>query len=210
MPSLVHFLAPLALLLPVPPGDGATTPGAGIALGGGLLDQSDDASLVDPWPGASEADGPPLASPDGPARGMMSDAMAQDRWDQVRIEQRMIIRIAPRGPGGPGFPMRDMFAGMPDLPSGPRFYERKTAKCLSVGGIAGVQIGENDRLMLFMRDQRTIGASLEKSCNARDFYSGFYLERTADGMLCAGRDMLHSRAGASCSISRFRELIPGD
>jgi hypothetical protein len=87
-----------------------------------------------------------------------------------------------------------------------RLRERKSARCLPVAGIAGVQRDMADRLVLFMRDRRIIGASLDKSCNARDFYLGFYVEQTADGMLCAGRDTIHSRAGrparsAACASS---------
>ena len=53
-----------------------------------------------------------------------------------------------------------------------------------------------------------ISARLEKSCRARDFYSGFYVERREDGNICINRDKLLSRAGAKCEVSRMRELIP--
>ena len=33
-------------------------------------------------------------------------------------------------------------------------------------------------------------------------------EKTGDGKMCAGRDILHSRTGAKCEIDRFRELVP--
>ena len=89
----------------------------------------------------------------------------------------------------------------------PHFDERKMGKCVAVGGIAGVQIGGDDKLMLFMRDQRIVSATLEKACSARDFYSGFYIERSADGMLCVDRDKLQSRTGANCGVRRLRQLI---
>lgn len=131
----------------------------------------------------------------------IADAFRPESAEQVRIEQRMIIRITPLAPS------REMLAILPQAPLATRFRERKVGKCVPVAGIAGVQIGGDDRLMLFMRDQRMIGASLEKTCRARDFYSGFYLERNGDGQLCVDRDMIHSRSGASCSLSRLRQLI---
>ena len=134
----------------------------------------------------------------------IADAFRSAPAEQVRIEQRLIIRITPLGPS------REMLAALPRAPLATRFREKKVGKCLAIASIAGVQIGGDDRLMLYMRDQRMIGASLEKACRARDFYSGFYLERNGDGQLCVDRDMIHSRSGASCSLSRLRQLIAVD
>lgn len=200
MPSFAQFLAPLALMLPMPSADlPGTAPGRG-----------DDVSLEQAWQAAGLPDGPPLAGTplgEGPLADLATKGMARslagDDWNQVRIEQRLIIRIAPRGPG------RDIFAP-PPMPGPPRYYERKTSKCLPVAAIAGVQVDSNDRLLLFLRDRRLIGASLDKACKARDFYSGFYVERSVDGQLCSGRDTIHSRAGANCAITKMRELVPDD
>lgn len=126
---------------------------------------------------------------------------------QVRIEQRVTIRIAPRDPAV----RPSMLAEMAPRPGGPiRTSERKMGKCVPVSGIAAVQADAGGKLLLFMRDQRLVSASLEKACRARDFYSGFYLERTGDGLLCVERDKLHSRAGASCEISRMRQLVAAE
>ena len=130
-----------------------------------------------------------------------ADSFRAEPAEQVRIEQRMVIRITPLGP------QREMLADLPRAPLASRFSERKIGKCVKVAGIAGVQIGGDDRLMLFMRDQRLIGAKLDKACRARDFYSGFYVERSSDGKLCVDRDVIHSRSGATCSFSRMRQLI---
>jgi hypothetical protein len=62
--------------------------------------------------------------------------------------------------------------------------------------------------LLFMRDRRLVGADLSRNCAARDFYLGFYVSPTGDGQMCAGRDTIHSRAGATCQIAQFHELIP--
>ncbi|QGN53622.1 hypothetical protein [Novosphingobium sp. Gsoil 351] len=146
-----------------------------------------------------------IAAPEGRAVwNDIADAFRADPARQVRIEQRMIIRITPFAA------TREMLAALPQAPLATRFREKKVGKCVSVAGIAGVQIGGDDRLMLFMRDQRMIGASLEKACRARDFYSGFYLERNGDGQLCVDRDLIHSRSGASCSLSRLRRLVAID
>lgn len=147
----------------------------------------------------------PIAAPEGRAVWSdIADAFRAAPAQQVRIEQRMIIRITPFAA------TREMLAALPQAPLATRFRERKVGKCVAIAGIAGVQIGGDDRLMLFMRDQRMIGASLEKACRARDFYSGFYLERSGDGQLCVDRDMIHSRSGASCSLSRLRQLVAID
>ncbi|MDP3677202.1 MAG: hypothetical protein Q8R44_19240 [Novosphingobium sp.] len=134
----------------------------------------------------------------------VADAFRSAPAEQVRIEQRTIIRITPLGPA------REMLAMLPQAPLDERFRERKVGKCIRAASIAGVQIGGDNRLMLFLRDQRMIGVSLEKACRARDFYSGFYLERNGDGRLCVNRDMIHSRSGASCSLSRLRQLVAID
>ena len=131
----------------------------------------------------------------------VADSFRADPAEQVRIERRVVVRITPVSP------QREMLADLPRAPLASRFKERKAGKCVPVAGIAGVQIGGDDRLMLFMRDQRLIGASLDKACRARDFYSGFYVERSADGKLCIDRDMIHSRSGTSCSLSKLRQLV---
>ena len=83
-------------------------------------------------------------------------------------------------------------------------------KCVPIRGISSVQISRQDRLLLIMRDHRIVSAKLEKSCNVRDFYSGFYVEDSEDGNLCVGRDTLHSRAGVTCELSKLHRLVPAD
>jgi hypothetical protein len=122
--------------------------------------------------------------------------------NQVRIERQVTIRIAPRGSA----PRPAMF-DLPDRGRPPRIAERRMGNCLPIGGIAGVQVGQNNRLTLFMRDRRTISLGLEKSCRAQDFYSGFYVERSPDGQICVDRDRLQSRSGANCALTRLRQLI---
>ena len=197
MSSLMAFLAPLVLAAAAPQ---AAAPGES-----GSVDQADAGWSIEWSYAALPVPAMLAAPPEGRAVWReIADAFRSLPAEQVRIEQRMIIRITPLGP------TREMLADLPQAPLAPRFRERKVGKCVPVAGIAGVQIGGDDRLMLFMRDQRMIGVSLAKACRARDFYSGFYLERNDDGRLCVDRDMIHSRSGASCSLSRLRQLVAID
>lgn len=192
--SLFSILAPMALMLApaarteAPPVDALSFEDFAAALASG------------------SAEVPPLLSRDA-ANGVAETRYLMESWRQeqarqVRIEQRLIIRIAPRAGA-------DVLSAVPSGPAPRSYYERRTGRCLPVQGIAGVQVAD-DRLVLFMRDHRIIGANLEKACRPRDFYSGFYVEQTSDGQICAGRDPVHSRAGATCTISGLRELIPND
>ena len=88
------------------------------------------------------------------------------------------------------------------------YREKKIGKCLPMNNILGVQMFSDRFLDLVTQDRRRVRAQLEENCQARSFYSGFYMEKSADGKMCAGRDILHSRTGAKCEIERFRELVP--
>lgn len=178
------LLAPLMLLISAVGGDderGQVKPSAE-----GLLPGPDGQQDTPNWP-----------------IGMIRSFAPESAW-QVHIEQRMTIRITPRAampvPG-------ESFAQVSPQSIGPRFSERKMGKCLPIGGIAGVEPNGPNNLILFMRDRRIINAGLERSCLARSFYSGFYLSRSPDGMLCVDRDTLLSRSGTACKLSRLRELV---
>ena len=125
---------------------------------------------------------------------------------QISIEQRVVIRIAPQRPSA----RQNLQAQLPQGEPGPRFEERRKEKCVALQGIAGVQTGSGNRLVLFLRDQRMLSVNLEKSCRAREFYSGFYVEKNEDGRLCATRDKLQSRSGARCEIEVMRQLVEVD
>ena len=125
---------------------------------------------------------------------------------QVRIERRVTIRIAPQSP----VPRTSLMAELPQQPAPPRLVERKMDDCVAVSSIAGVQTSGSDKLILYLRDRRMVSAQLERSCRARDFYSGFYLEKNDDGRLCVKRDKLQSRSGANCEVDRMRQLVADD
>lgn len=167
----------------------------------------------------------------------MAGPLGVDSWNQVRIEQQVIIRISPREPGRDALapqvlPMQPMMQSLNPQPIAPqslnpqllnpqspnarlqprpaqaRVRERKAGKCMPAGGIAAVQPITDGRLMFYMRDRRMLAAGLEKACSARDFYLGFYMSKTSDGQLCVGRDAIHSRAGTTCKLKDVREYVP--
>lgn len=162
-----------------------------------------------PRPPETELAQPPVSVPAGPdaSRGavlyLAADGFRPPVEHQVRIEQRMTIRISPRAEP----PRANLVMDLPRRAVGPRFMERKMGKCVAVSGIVGVEAGGGNQLILFLRDRRMVSASLERACRARDFYSGFYLERNDDGRLCVERDTLLSRSGANCQLTRFRQLV---
>ncbi|MEE4450921.1 hypothetical protein [Novosphingobium resinovorum] len=143
----------------------------------------------------------PLTSEAPFAASLMPEVAPDDSW-QVRIEQRMTIRITPRA----SIPMPEMFVGMPGGDA-PPMTERKIGNCLPLAGIVSVRPDRANRLLLLMRDRRVVSAELDRSCRARDFYSGFLMERSEDGRLCVDRDTLLSRSGMSCTLTRIRQLV---
>lgn len=186
MPGIYALLAPVALLIPL---SGSDLPVEALALTADTVEQVDaveEGRQSEIW------------------RDFLVAAHEVPVQNQVRIEQRVVVRIAPREPSA----RQDLMAELPRASAPPQFQERKMEKCVSVQNIAGVQTGSGNQLMLYLRDRRIVSARLEKACLARDFYSGFYLEKNKDGMLCVDRDKLQSRAGANCELKRMRELVP--
>jgi hypothetical protein len=122
---------------------------------------------------------------------------------QVRIEQRVVVRISPQPMGA----RQELAAQTFERELTSRYEEKRMGKCLPLEGIAAVQTGSGNRLVLYLRDQRMVSLSLDKTCRARDFYSGFYVERHKDGRLCADRDRLQSRTGVKCEVERLNQLV---
>lgn len=127
---------------------------------------------------------------------------AADVWRQVRIEQHLIIRI---GPADPAL-VRD--PGPPPPPPQVPLRARRIAPCLPVVAIAAARPLSDRSLLLMLHDRRLVAADLSRTCTARDFILGFYVPSTPDGQLCVKRDVIHSRYGPSCTITRVRELVP--
>lgn len=123
--------------------------------------------------------------------------------NQVRIEQRVIIRIAPSPPAA----RERMLSRLPRREMETSFEEADAGSCVPIQAIAGVAPVQPNRLLLFMRDRRVLSAALDRACDAQAFYSGFYVERNDDGMLCTKRDVLQSRAGATCEVTQLSRLV---
>jgi hypothetical protein len=189
MNALVAFLSPLALLVPAVTGQ----------LPAG---QGDDAVHE----AAERVERPKSfdALPAEPFEALQQSRRPQE-FGQVRIEQRVIIRIAPSSAAAREQMMADLSRRGASRTS---YQEEKLDGCIAIAGIAGVQPApQQNRLLLFMRDRRILSVALERACNPRDYYSGFYVERSEDGQLCARRDLLQSRAGASCKVAQLNRLV---
>ncbi|MEP7221427.1 MAG: hypothetical protein ABI673_02040 [Novosphingobium sp.] len=205
MNPLSALLAPL-LLLPIAVAPAVLPPAASAGQKGAALAALPLADDEQPDPGSFDVSG------EGPL-AWLPRSFSPQAANQVRLEQHIVIRVTPAAP--PDIPrpetradVRRNFASDQLGRGGAiRLEERGMGKCIAMSGIAGLQISPQNRLILFMRDQRIISAALEKGCGARDFYSGFYVQRSADGKMCSGRETLQSRTGASCKLGKLRQLV---
>lgn len=139
-----------------------------------------------------------------PALRALEGARRPENWGQVRIEERVIIRISPSSPE-----VRQRLQELTPRRSN-SFREVSHDGCVRVGNIVAVQPTNDNRLLLFMQNRNVLVASLERGCDARAFYSSVYLERNEDGRLCVDRDRVQSRAGASCMLDTMRRIVPLD
>jgi hypothetical protein len=86
--------------------------------------------------------------------------------------------------------------------------ERKGPKCIPAAAIQRALLSGSQQVDFILASSRArIRAELDEDCPALDFYGGFYLQ-PQDERLCAGRDAIHSRMGGSCTIDRFKKLVP--
>ena len=134
---------------------------------------------------------------------MIDRSRSAAEQNQVRIERRVTVRIAPRARASDVARL----APVPTPSQARKLVLVDHADCIELDDILGVQPGDRRQLLLFTRNRQIIAASLDNKCSARAFYSGFYVERPDDGRLCVGRDVLQSRAGASCAVSDLHLLV---
>ncbi len=127
----------------------------------------------------------------------------RDSVFQVRVEQRIIIRVPRHSPGVGNMSSRVTAKAAPV-----RYKEEKAGKCLLMDRLVGSRPGTKESLDLVTREGAMIRAYLGDGCLAREFYAGAYMERPLDGKLCVDRDLLHARTGAKCEVDKFRLLIP--
>jgi hypothetical protein len=127
-------------------------------------------------------------APDGTLTGMV--------LAQLRVQQRTVVRV-PRLPLG----------RQPMEAPAQRWVEKKGPKCVPVEGLEGASLHGRDAIDLMLAGGERMRAMLDDDCSPMDFYSGFYLKGTADGMICADRDAIRARSGGSCPIDSFRKLV---
>jgi hypothetical protein len=92
---------------------------------------------------------------------------------------------------------------MPEI----QWIEKKGPKCIPAAAIQRAMLSGAEQVDFVMVNRERVRAQFDEDCPALDFYGGFYLQ-PQDERLCAGRDAVHSRIGGSCTIERFKQLIP--
>lgn len=87
------------------------------------------------------------------------------------------------------------------------WVEKKGPKCIQAGAIQRALLSGSEQVDFILVNRARVRAKFNEDCPALDFYGGFYLQ-PEDERLCAGRDAIHSRIGGSCTIERFKQLVP--
>ncbi len=121
---------------------------------------------------------------------------------QVTVHERVIIRLPRMAPAGA--PARTI--SRVTAPAAVRYKEKKGPKCVAVADMGGAMIVEPGAVDLVMDGGKRLRAKLDDDCGPMDFYNGFYLRPAADGQVCAKRDVIRMRSGASCEIATFKTL----
>lgn len=88
-----------------------------------------------------------------------------------------------------------------------RWHEGQGFQCLQARRVAGAMLSGPDSIDFVMRRGARLRARFDSDCKGLDFYGGLYLQ-TEDDRICARRDFIRSRMGATCRIERLRLLVP--
>jgi hypothetical protein len=87
-----------------------------------------------------------------------------------------------------------------------RWIARKGPNCIPVAAIRRALLGP-ERVDFILANRARVRAEFDENCEGLDFYGNLYLQ-PEDNRICAGRDAVHSRMGGSCTIGRFKQLVP--
>ena len=87
------------------------------------------------------------------------------------------------------------------------WVEHKAPKCIPAGAIRAAMLSGPEQVDFILTGGARVRAKLDEDCPALDFYGGFYLQ-LPDDKLCAGRDAIRPRMGGSCTIEKFKMLVP--
>ena len=116
---------------------------------------------------------------------------ARMRVAQLTIHERLVIRVPRMTP-----------------PKPVRWKEKKGPECVAAQSMAGALVNAPRQVDLVLIGGRRVRAKLDGDCKPLDFYSGFYVRPSKDGMICANRDAIRVRSGAACQIDEFKSLQP--
>jgi hypothetical protein len=120
----------------------------------------------------------------------------------LTIHQQIIIRVSPGGRRA----VSQLGPGQSQVPV--TWQEERGPRCIPARQIAHAALMRQQSFDLVLRDRTRLRARLERRCPALDYYVGFYISPTRDGLICADRDSIRSRAGGECRIDGFRTLRP--
>jgi hypothetical protein len=120
---------------------------------------------------------------------------APDQYAQLVVREQIMVRLTPGLRAAPGVPQTAI-----------GWKEKKGPKCVAARQVVGASMAGPNSVDLILRDRTRLRAKLDSSCPALDYYYGFYVTPSADGLICADRDMIRSRMGGQCGIDRFRTL----
>lgn len=123
--------------------------------------------------------------------GLVGESKPEPSVRRVVVHDEIILRI----------PVR------PRLARQIEWIEQRGPKCIAAGRIAGATLSGPSSIDFVLQDRRRVRAVMDDECPALDFYSGFYFQ-LSDERICAKRETIRSRVGASCRIERFRTLVP--
>jgi hypothetical protein len=118
---------------------------------------------------------------------------AEERYAQVTVRQQIIIRV-PRG------------VRTAPMSAATQWRESRGPRCIAARSVAGATLVGQNSVDLLLTDSSRVRVKLDNGCGGLDFYQGFYVNGTADGMICAGREAVRSRMGGQCGIDQFRLL----
>jgi len=124
---------------------------------------------------------------------------APNQTQGMTVHQQIIIRVSPVPRSGNQIATNRRSVA---------WQEERGPRCIPARAILGAaQVGQ-ESVDLILRDATRIRARLERRCPAMDYYFGVYVRPNPDGMICADRDEIRTRTGASCGIDQFQLLRP--
>ena len=118
---------------------------------------------------------------------------------QITIHERIIVRVPRLQP--------QLAVGRTAIPAVVAWKEKKGPKCVAATDLGGAMISKPGTVDLVLTGGDRLRAILDDDCGPLDYYSGFYLRPASDGQICADRDVIRVRSGASCMIEGFRRLV---